>query len=458
MFPEGFLWGTATAAYQVEGAPDADGKGASIWDTFAHSPGKTVNGDTGDIACDHYHLVESDIDLMAELGLNAYRFSLSWPRIQPDGRGGINQAGLDYYRRVLDGLAGKGITPAVTLFHWDLPQALEDEGGWPERDTAFRFAEYVHAVAQALGDRATMWITLNEPSVSSFLGYALGTRAPGRTDIVDGVLACHHLLLGHGLAIDALRAAQAQHAEVGITLDPIPVEAHSGDAADVEAAERVDGFLNRWYLDALFRGAYPDDMLDIYARAGARDFLRNDDMRAISGEIDFLGINYYTKQRVIRNDGRSECAGGAVTRPDAYPSVVRAAEVCDPAGSTPMGWAVRPEGLTEILLRVRDEYRDIPMYVTENGAAFHDYMGPDGEVHDPERIAYLDAHVRAAHDALAAGVDLRGYFVWTLLDNFEWADGYSRRFGLIYVHFPDQSRVFKDSAWWYSEVATENCV
>ena len=333
---------------------------------------------------------------------------------------------------------------------------MKTTGDGQPRDTALRFAEYVEAVAEGLGDRVSMWITLNEPSVSSFLGYTLGTRAPGRTDLVDGVRACHHLLLGHGLALAALRAAQGGRGKVGITLDPIPVEARSGDPADVEAAQRVDGFLNRWYLDAVFRGAYPDDMLEIYARAGATNFIDVADMDTISGEIDFLGVNYYTKHRVTQNRGGPEGAESALMRREAYPSAICAAEVCDLAGSTPMGWAIRPEGLTEILVRIRHEYGDIPMYVTENGAAFHDYAGPDGKVHDPERIAYLDAHIRAAHDAIAAGVDLRGYFVWTLLDNFEWADGYSRRFGLIYVHFPDQSRVLKDSARWYSQVAKEN--
>jgi beta-glucosidase len=452
-FPEGFLWGTATASYQIEGAVGEDGRGPSIWDTFCHTPGKVYHGDTGDIACDHYHLWEQDVSLMAQLGLNSYRLSVAWPRVQPGGSGPYSQRGLDFYRRLLDDLAEHGIAPAVTLYHWDLPQALQDVGGWTNRDTAARFADYAHHVVQALGERARLWITLNEPWVSSHLGYGQGTHAPGIADLSSAFRAAHHLLLAHGLAAKAVRSAMAPSSSLGVTLNLYPTHPASSSVADAEAATRVDGYANRWFLDPIFRAVYPKDLSDLLRPVIGDAYLRSGDLETISSPIDFLGVNYYSCHRVA--------AAVDDLRPgdQAYPALLQAVERPDPTVPvTGRGWPVQPSGLTELLARLKNDYGHIPLYVTENGAAFPDYVDPEGKVNDPERVDYLESHLRAAHDAIAAGADLRGYFCWSLMDNFEWAAGYSQRFGLIWVDFKTQERIRKSSALWYAGVASRNAL
>jgi beta-glucosidase len=448
-FPENFLWGTATAAYQVEGAVDEDGRGRSIWDTFSHTPGKVLHGDTGDIACDQYHRLEEDLDLMAELGIQAYRFSVAWPRIQPEGSGPANQPGLDYYRRLVDGLRARSIEPMLTLYHWDLPQALEDAGGWTSRETSERFAEYAGIVYEALSDSVEFWITLNEPWVAAWMGHGYGLHAPGKTDAGAALAATHHLLLGHGLAMERMRSAGDEN-QLGATLNLHPARPSRDREADAKAARLVDGQANRLYLDPLFRGEYPEDVLSHYQGRGVDlSFVREGDLQRISMPMDFLGINYY-----FRNTVRDAPEGGPPSTPfadlNARPIVPHDAE------KTAMGWPVEPEGLTEILVRIKDEYADLPIYVTENGRAVHDYVDPEGDVDDEERVSYLDAHFRAAHEAMERGVDLRGYMVWSFLDNFEWAEGYSKRFGIVFVDYGTQRRIPKSSARWYSGVIRRN--
>jgi beta-glucosidase len=459
-FPEGFVWGAATASYQIEGGVHDGGRGPSIWDEFSHRPGAVHNGDNGDVACDHYHRVEEDLDLMACLGLSSYRLSVAWPRIQPDGRGPANQPGLDFYRRLVDGLQERGITPAVTLYHWDLPQALGDAGGWTVRDTAKRFADYVGIVAEALADQVGWWITLNEPFCSSWVSYAQGRHAPGHQDRSEALRATHHLLLAHGLAVPVLRAAGAS--QVGITLNVAPVEPASQHPLDVAAAQRFDGNLNRLFLDPIFKGAYPPDMILHYATAiPGWSVVADGDLDLVSAPLDFLGVNFY-QPFVVCDPARTDAAqaaGFAVATPEAsvYGDDVRAVEVNEPdAERTLMGWEVHPEGLTTLLTSLKCDYTDLPIYVTENGAAYPDYAAPDGQVRDPERIAYLGSHLRALHDAISAGVDVRGYFAWSLMDNFEWAYGYSMRFGLIYVDFPTGTRIPKSSFEWYRNVISAN--
>jgi beta-glucosidase len=450
-FPADFLWGAATAAYQIEGAVDEDGRGPSIWDTFSHAPGNVLHGDTGDIACDHYHRLEEDLDLMASLGLRAYRFSVAWPRIQPEGSGPANRKGLDFYRRLVEGLLERNIAPMLTLYHWDLPQALEDRGGWTNRETSERFAEYAAHVHGELADSVAAWITLNEPWVSAWLGHAYGIHAPGHNDAAEAIAATHHLLLGHGLALEAMRSGGDNR--LGITLNLSPVRPASADPADAEAARRVDGNANRLYLDPLFRGAYPEDMLQHYRAVSDLRFVRDGDLEKISAPLDFLGVNYYMRHTV-----RDEAGGGASKLPTAMRFADLGAETVLPEGveTTAMGWPIEPDGLTELLVRLDEEYTKLPLYITENGAAFHDYADPEGGVDDEERVAYLDAHFRAAHAAIERGVNLRGYFVWSLLDNFEWAEGYSKRFGVVYVDYPTQRRTPKASARWYREVIRRN--
>jgi beta-glucosidase len=448
-FPDDFLWGTATASYQIEGAVDEGGRGASIWDTFSHTPGKTYRGDTGDIACDHYHRLDEDLDLMSELGLQAYRFSVAWPRVQPSGSGAPNREGLDFYRRLVDGLRQRDIVPMLTLYHWDLPQALEDGGGWTNRETSERFAEYAGIVYEELSEEVGYWITLNEPWVASWMGYGLGVHAPGRKDSSAALAATHHLLLGHGLAMERMRSAGDDN-RLGVTLNLHPGHPSRDTEADRKAARLVDGQANRLYLDPLFRGEYPEDVVSHYEEFGADfSFVREGDLEKISVPIDFLGINYYFIHSV---------RGAPVEEGQNVPFAdLGARPVIPPAGEkTAMGWPVQPEGLTEMLVRVKDEYADVPMYVTENGRAVHDYVDPDGNVVDEERIAYLDGHFRAAHEAMEQGVDLRGYMVWSFLDNFEWAEGFSKRFGIVFVEYGTQRRVPKSSARWYAGVIRSN--
>ena len=451
-FPEGFLWGAATASYQIEGAANEGGREPSIWDTFSHTPGKVLHGDTGDIACDHYHRLEGDLDLMAEIGLQAYRFSVAWPRIQPEGSGPVNQEGLDFYRRLVDGLRERSIEPMLTLYHWDLPQALQDGGGWTSRETAERFAEYTEIVYGALSGSVSYWITLNEPWVSAWLGYGYGLHAPGLRDPGAALAATHHLLLGHGLAMERMRSmgSPGDGNQLGVTLNLHPALPGRDREADREAARRADGQANRLYLDPLFRGSYPDDVFAYYRERGADlSFVQDGDLERISTPLDFLGVNYYFRH-VVRDAPEEAHSEVPFSDLNARPIVPHAGE------KTAMGWPVDPEGLTEILMRIKEEYADVPLYVTENGRAVHDYVDPEGGVDDEERISYLDAHFRAAHDAMERGADLRGYMVWSFLDNFEWAEGYSKRFGLVFVDYGTQRRVPKASARWYSEVIRRN--
>jgi len=448
-FPEDFLWGTATASYQVEGAVEEDGRGASIWDTFSHAPGKVYRGDTGDVACDQYHRLEEDLDLMAELGLKAYRFSVAWPRIQPEGSGPANQKGLDFYRRMVDGLRERSIEPMLTLYHWDLPQALEDRGGWTSRETSERYAEYAGILYEALSDSVPYWITLNEPWVASWMGHAYGIHAPGKMDSADALAAAHHLLLGHGLALERLRSAGADN-QIGVTLNLHPAHPARDREPDVEAARRVDGQANRLYLDPLFRGEYPEDIVSYYRERGVDGPpVEDGDMEIISSPVDFLGVNYYFRHHV-RDAPDEVLSKTPFSDLAARPIIPHLAE------KTAMGWPVEPDGLTEMLVRLKDEYTEIPIYVTENGRAVHDYVDPEGNVKDEERISYLDSHFRAVNAAMERGVDLRGYMVWSFLDNFEWAEGYSKRFGIVYVDYPTQRRIPKASARWYKEVIERN--
>jgi beta-glucosidase len=454
-FPPGFLWGAATASYQIEGSTEADGRGRSIWDVFSHTPGRTHHGDTGDVAADHYRRVEQDLDWMSGLGLTAYRFSIAWPRVQPDGP--ANARGVDFYRRLVDGLRRRRIVPAATLYHWDLPETLQETGGWVARDTGERFAEYAAIVAAALGDAVGLWITLNEPWCSAWLGHGTGVHAPGHTDVGEAVAATHHLLLGHGRAVRALRA-ELRAPQVGVTLNLVPVRAAGTTPADQDAVRRVDGNHNRLFLDPILRGRYPDDVLEQYGdvRPGFT-VQRKGDLEAIAAPLDFLGVNYYQPRWVVARDGAA--AGASTVAPDRSPILADlGAEPVLPDGAalTAMGWTVEPDGLTELLVRVRDDYPPIPIHITENGIAVDDYVTPDGAVHDVERIAYLEGHLRAVQAALEAGVDVRGYFTWTLLDNFEWARGYSKRFGLLFVDYGTQRRLPKDSFAWYREVIAAN--
>ncbi|MEH0983794.1 GH1 family beta-glucosidase [Micromonospora sp. CPCC 205556] len=448
-FPENFVWGAATAAYQIEGAAHDDGRGPSIWDTFSRTPGKVHRGHTGDVACDHYHRYADDVALMSELGLRAYRFSVAWPRIQPDGTGPVNPRGLDFYDRLTDALLDRGIDPIVTLYHWDLPQSLQDRGGWTNRDTAEHLADYAVAVHHRLGDRIRTWTTLNEPWCSAYLGYGNGVHAPGERDAGAAFAAVHHLLLGHGLAARALRAAGAR--TLGITLNPADVQPADPDsAADRAAVRLVDGLHNRIFLDPLTGAGYPDDVLEHVSRLVAPTFVRDGDEKTIAAPIDLLGVNYYAPTYVA---GRPDGAGGG----GAYPGTEGAVEFLPPTGPlTDSGWMIEAAGLTRLLERIDRDYPGLPLMITENGGAFPDRAGADGPVVDSDRIAYLDGHLRAAHRAIARGVDLRGYLVWSLLDNFEWAEGYRKRFGIVHVDYLTQRRTPKSSARWYQEVISRN--
>jgi len=433
------LWGVATSAYQVEGAVAEGGRGTSIWDTFCRMPGRIRHGDTGEVACDQYHRYEEDVALMADLRVGAYRFSVAWPRIQPDGRGAANQPGLDYYRRLVDALNRRGIAPIPTLYHWDLPQALEDEGGWGNRDTAARFAEYAAIVQGALAGDVPFWITLNEPWVAAWLGYGLGIHAPGRTDDALALAASHHLLLAHGLARDVM----TDDAEVGIALNLQPARPSTEDPRDVGAARLADLHMNRLFLDPLFGRGYPAQLVDHYRTVSDMGFVRDGDLEVIHGPLDFLGVNYYRRHTVTAEPPPEPGA-------DELPGSIGAWSVVPPGVEvTAMGWPVEPEGLADLLIGLHRDYGPARIIVTENGAAFDDDPGPDGVVHDARRISFLVEHVKAANTALAAGVPLAGFLVWSLLDNFEWAEGYSKRFGLVHVDFTTQTRTPKESARWY---------
>jgi beta-glucosidase len=425
-FPPDFVWGAATSAYQVEGAVAEDGRGECIWDRYSATPGTIRDGATGAVACDSYHRHHEDVRLARDLGLTAYRFSIAWPRILPGGRGRVNQAGLDYYDRLVDELLAAGVEPYPTLYHWDLPQPLEDEGGWPARATAEAFAAYVEIVAGRLGDRVSHWLTQNEPWVIAWLGYGLGIHAPGRRSEADAVAAAHHVLLSHGLALEVLRR-DVPGSHVGLAIDLIPMHPLTASDDDVAAARAEDVARNRWILDPVLRGEYPAEGLE---RFGAMlPPAAEDDLPVVSGPIDFLGVNYY-RRNVVKG------GVGVVERPG--------------RGHTTMGWEVGPEFLYELLVELDAEY-DLPrLYVTENGAAFRDEV-VDGRVDDRRRAAFLSGHLEALARALHAGVPVDGYFVWSLLDNFEWAEGYAQRFGLVHVDFETGTRIPKTSYAWYRD-------
>ncbi|MEU0083257.1 GH1 family beta-glucosidase [Streptomyces sp. NPDC006274] len=443
-FPTGFRWGTATAAYQIEGAAAEDGRTPSIWDTFSRVPGKVRNGDTGDIAADHYHRMREDVALMRRLGVTDYRFSVAWPRVQPTGRGPAVQKGLDFYRRLVDELRDAGIRPVATLYHWDLPQELEDAGGWPQRETAQRFGEYAGIMAEALGDRVATWTTLNEPWCAAFLGYGNGVHAPGRTSPLASLRAAHHFNLAHGWAAQTLRAGLPSGSEISLTLNLHAVRAHTDSPEDLDAARRIDAVGNRVFLDPVFRGRLPEDLVRDTAAVTDWSFVLDGDLAAAATPIDSLGINYYSPTVVAAGSSESPSPwAGAEEHVRFLPA---------PGPRTAMDWPVDADGLHELLIRLRDELPGVPLVITENGAAYDDYADPSGEVHDPERVAYLHAHLSAVHRAIGEGADVRGYFLWSLLDNFEWAYGYSKRFGIVHVDFATQRRTFKDSAHWYADV------
>ncbi len=433
-FPPDFLWGAATSAYQVEGSPLADGAGASIWHRFSHTPGLVANGENGDVACDHYHRYEADIALMRELGLNAYRFSVSWSRIFPEGKGHINEKGLDFYRRLVDSLRAAGIQPLITLFHWDLPAALDDRGGWLNRNIARWFADYASMMFRALDDRQPMWATLNEPWVVTDGGYLHGPLAPGHRNWFETPIAAHNLLRAHGAAVEAYRAVGK--GRIGIVVNLEPKYPASDSKEDHDALMRADAYMNRQYLDPIFLGSYPKELPPLFGEAWPS--LPAADFDLIRQKIDYLGINYYKR---------------GITKNNPNVMIERAERINNPrAVYTETDWEVFPQGLTDILVWVRDRYGKLPLYITENGAAFYDPPTADSSVDDPLRVDYLRQHLRAAREAIRKGVDLRGYCVWSLLDNFEWALGYSKRFGIIHVDFETQRRTLKASAKFYKEV------
>jgi beta-glucosidase len=455
VFPEGFVWGAATAAYQIEGAAEEGGRAPSIWDTFSHTPGLVQNGDTGDVAADHYHRWPEDVAAMSELGLKAYRFSISWSRVLPGGR--LNADGVDFYSRLVDGLLERGIAPVATLYHWDLPQDLEDAGGWPARDTALRFADYAQAIGQALGDRVHTWTTLNEPWCSAYLGYAAGVHAPGRTEPAAALAAAHHLNLAHGLANRALRSVVAPTAQHSVTLNLHEVRGVT--PADAEAVRRIDGVSNRVFLGPMLEGAYPADLLADTAGITDWSFVHDSDEATIAAPLDVLGVNYYAPTLVRVWDGTSPRATADGHGDGAGSPWVGCDDiefVPQPGPYTEMGWSIDATGLTDLLLRLHRDHPGQPLMITENGAAFDDEVDPDGRVRDVRRIDYLRDHVGAVERAIGAGVDVRGYFAWSLLDNFEWSYGYSKRFGVIHVDYETQRRTWKDSAHWYREAISAN--
>jgi beta-glucosidase len=449
-FPTGFLWGAATASYQIEGAWNEDGRGESIWDRFSRQPGAIKDASNGDVACDHYHRWRDDVAIMKQLGLKSYRFSIAWPRILPTGRGEVNQKGLKFYSDLVDELLANDIVPFATLYHWDLPQALQDEGGWAVRSTAEAYVEYADVVSRALGDRVKHWITHNEPWCASFLGYQIGEHAPGLKDWPSALAASHHLLLSHGWAVDVIRR-NSPAAQVGITLNLTPAESASSSPADHEATRHFDGYFNRWFLDPLYGRGYPADMVADYTTAGhlpegGMAWIQAGDLEAIAAPTDFLGINYYSRA-VLRNNHVPEA--------DNEPrSVFQAPE----SEWTEMGWEVYADGLYQLLVRVQRDYNPATIYITENGASYSDSPNAEGKVHDLRRIQYLHDHLVASERAIQAGVKLGGYFAWSLMDNFEWGWGYKQRFGMVWVDYETQQRVPKDSAYWYSRVIAGNTV
>jgi beta-glucosidase len=464
-FPTGFVWGTATAAFQIEGATSRDGRGPSIWDTFCNEPGRVHNGDTGSRACEHYDRWPEDLDLMDSLGIPSYRFSIAWPRIVPDGVGKPNQAGLDFYSQLVDGLLERNIEPLVTLYHWDLPQALQDVGGWLQRDTTAHFADYAALIGETLGDRVRNFTTMNEPWCSAFLGYSSGVHAPGVKDNAAALRVAHHLNLAHGAAVTALRSVTGPDTSCSITLNLAQIYPASDSPADVHAARHADAVANRIFLEPIFHGSYPQDLLTETAHISDWSFVAAGDLAAISVPIDVLGVNYYTPSRVaaandeLRNQIRT---GGnfdpnqVEAGPTLWPGTDLAFTIPQAGPYTDMGWPIVPAGFTDLVLRVHRDYPGTPIVITENGAAFADTISPEAKVADPDRIAYVSSHLAALHAAIESGADVRGYYLWSFMDNFEWAWGYSKRFGIVHVDYDSQVRTPKDSARWYGDVIRAN--
>lgn len=443
-FPPGFLWGVATAAYQIEGAVDQDGRGPTIWDTFSHTPGKTRNGENGDRAVDHYNRYADDVALMADLRVNAYRFSIAWSRLLPEGIGRVNQAGIDFYRRLCKELAGAGITPVATLYHWDLPQALQDRGGWTNPESVSWFAEYSAVAKDALGDMVTNWATLNEPWCTAFLGHSAGEHAPGITDTPSSLLVAHHLMLAHHAAIRVMRETAPREGDrLGIVLNLIPAWPHSDTGEDRAAADAVDLVHNRLFTHAVFHGSYPARVLALFDHYGVSHLIDTDELSAAATPIDFLGVNYYNVNLVEHRPGADSMA--------AWPGTWEAGIARPPGPLTEMGWGVQPEGLTWMLERIGSEHPGVPLIICENGAAYPDRVGPDGSIQDPDRTDYIKRHIEAVKTAMDRGVDVRGYLVWSLLDNFEWARGYEKRFGIVHVDFDTMARTLKASGEWYRD-------
>ncbi|BCJ55503.1 beta-glucosidase [Actinoplanes sp. NBRC 14428] len=447
-FPPSFKWGVATSSYQIEGAVAEDGRTPSIWDTFCRVPGAVAGGDHGDVACDHYHRMPQDVALIKSLGVDTYRFSVAWPRVQPHGRGPVNPAGLGFYDRLTDELLTAGVDPWVTLYHWDLPQELEDAGGWPNRDTAYRFADYAMLVFDKLSDRVETWTTMNEPWCSAWLGYATGVHAPGRKDFDAALAAVHHLLLGHGLATQRMRAAATREHTFGITLNMGTADPATDTQRDRDAARRADGMGLRIYLDPLHRGAYPQDMVDDLAARGASFPVQDGDLEIISTPFEVLGVNFYFGQDFSGTD-----EDGNEVDADGHP-VVRA--VIPDRPRTAMNWPITPERFTQLLVRLHRDYPGLPLVVTENGAAFDDAADESGFVADEDRTAYLAEHIAAVAAAREQGADVRGYFAWSLMDNFEWAEGYAKRFGIVHVDYETQERTPKQSALWYRDTISRH--
>jgi beta-glucosidase len=443
-FPDQFIWGTATAAYQIEGAYSEAGKGASIWDYFTTLPGKINQGHTGQVACDHYHRSGSDVKLMVNLGLQAYRFSISWPRIFPNGKTPLNSPGLAFYDRLVDTLLSHQIVPLITLYHWDLPQALQEEGGWANRDTAYYFRDYAATVAQKLGDRVSHWITHNEPAVTAFQGHYQGIFAPGIRDLKMALQVAHHLLVSHGLAVGVLRDVLGANGELGIALNLTPGYPFTESSSDLEAAENCFLHYSGWFLESLFHACYPEKIMALYQSQNLMPQIQPEDWKSIACPMDFLGINYYTRD-LVRQAVGANLWGFQLVKPES-------------AEYTAMGWEVFPRGLFDILKTVHENYYAGKIYITENGAAFDDQLTPARQIQDSNRIQYLHQHFIEAWRALQQGVPLAGYFVWSLLDNFEWAEGYSKRFGMVYVDYATQERIPKDSARWYSQVIQQHGV
>jgi beta-glucosidase len=441
-FSQEFKWGAATASYQIEGAYNQDGRGLSIWDTFSHTKGNVLNGDTGNEACDHYNKLEEDIELMKEIGLETYRFSIAWPRIFPKGTGKVNQEGLDFYNKLIDGLLEAGIEPAITLYHWDLPQTLQDKGGWENKATVNAFVDYAEVIFKAFGDRVSTWITHNEPFVVAFHGNSTGDHAPGIKDHLVALKVAHNLLVSHGLVVKKFRKMKIT-GDIGITLNLSYAYPVSDSKEDVLAAELFTAYYNGWFLDPIFKGHYPKNLVDIYKeRYDNIDFLSKD-LDVISEEIDFLGINYYSRG-LVEFDSTSDFFKINTIKPDE-------------SNYTAMNWEIYPKGLYDLLINISKEYTDLPLYITENGAAFNDEV-EDGAVNDTKRIEFLKGHFKSAYDAIQSGVNLQRYYVWSLMDNFEWAYGYSKRFGIIYVDYSTKERILKDSAYWYKEVIKNNSI